>query len=61
MFLRAKVTAEIEILKVTNPITVEENAVAVFKMEKGKHANCGRRKRPIDPHLSRLLTINRFL
>lgn len=32
MFLRAKVTAEMEILKVTNPITVEEN---VFKMQTG--------------------------
>lgn len=35
MFLRAKVKAEMEILKVTNPITVKENVVAVFKMEKG--------------------------
>lgn len=35
MFLRAKVTAEMGILKVTNPITVGENVVAVFKMETG--------------------------
>lgn len=31
--LRAEVKAEMEILKVTNPITVKENVVAVFKME----------------------------
>lgn len=35
MFLKAQVTAEVEILKVTNPITVEENVVALCKIKKG--------------------------
>lgn len=60
-FLKAQVTVEMEILKVTNPITHEENVLTVSKLKMGKQANCRRRKHPSDPRLAILLTINKAL
>lgn len=40
-FLKAQVTVEMEILKVTNPITHEENVLTVFKLKMGNKLIAG--------------------
>lgn len=53
-FLKAEERVEMEILKVTNPIRVGENASAVQNEEK-KQANHRRRNHSNDLHLAPLL------